>query len=457
MRVRDRDERRGEREARRRAPGSEKSAVVTGHPVTPPSAAAARDRARPRRGTGAPTNAATSRAPDPPARGGARRRTPRASPATACASASGSPGRHQQAPLVAADEVGRAADRGRDHGPRGGQRLDQSDGRALVARGVHDHVEVAVDRRQIAAPAEEVHGALEPERRAQRLERLRAPRRRPRARSARPGRRSSTRARGVEEGGHVLDRHQPADDPDERRLRRRCRPRARSTPRGSSPASAPSSRPSGITRIFERRRHAQLHEVLLHRLGHGDERVGRPAPGRPRACGRAPPSGARSSRAGRGRGTCGRRSGRRAARAASRPSRPGLGRVGVHDRGPPRRASGARGPKSATRSRERRDLASEARPSSHSRHPSPPRAPAGCPRAATRGRRRAACRSRVDAGRGSGGSRGGTDPRCSGGRTAGAHAPLGADPSPEASVIHTRTDARFRLRGGYHSARSPSN
>ena len=247
-------------------------AVVTVSLRPPSSPRAARGRARPRRGPGGPPSGARGRAPDRPARERARPRTDRASP--------GWPGRGPPAlpagraararPL--AEKVRRAAHAGRHHRPRRRQRLDERHRRPLVERGVHHHVEVAVDRGEVALPAEERHLAVESQLAAERLEcgpllpvahereaDLRA--------------RGEDDPRGPQEARRVLDRHEAAHHPHEGR--RLGDPRL-------APQRASRQDPGEVGEIEAERHHADLvgardaeaHEVLLHRLGHRHERVG---------------------------------------------------------------------------------------------------------------------------------------------------------------------------------------
>ena len=322
----------------------------------------------------------------------------RATSRIACGQGAGVAGRHE--PSARARRRARRAcrpPRVATTGRAGGQRLDERHRRALVARGVHDHVEVAVDRRHVAPPAEEVHGARRGPAGAQtRLERgaLLAV---ADEREAAVGPRLAARGRGARRkvGTSLIGTSRPtmptsgasSGTPASRRR----------APRGSAPREAARARgPSGIDADLVRRgpRPAPTRS-LLHGLGDRDERVGQRAPA------------ARSSAA-EERGLqraeiaaqdvavdrCGRRRARRARRAASRPSSARLGGVGVDDRGPIARGSGGRAPRAPagrdsgriSRPRPASVLAGDTLLRRESR--------AGCPRAAPPGRRRAASRSR---------------------------------------------------------------
>jgi len=124
--------------------------------------------------------------------------------------------RRQQADAVA-DHVADAADVGADAGHGGGKAFDQRDGRALVARRQQEDVGRAVDRRQIAAPAEKARAIVDAEiaRRAFELaaqlavagdqkERARVGGRNPR--------------RGIEKQPMLLDGRQAADRRDDLRV-----------------------------------------------------------------------------------------------------------------------------------------------------------------------------------------------------------------------------------------------
>ena len=278
------------------------SAVVTVSFRPPSSPRAARGRARPRRGPGGPPSGARGRAPDRPARERARPRTP-------IERLEYGPGeghrlcrRDEPPALVLAQEVRRPAHAGRHHRPRRRQRLDERHRRPLVARGVHHHVEVAVDRGEVALPAEERHLAVEAQLAAERLER------RPllavaHEREADVGSLPGHDPRGPQERGHVLDRHEAAHHPHERRRlgdprlasqhaprqhrRRGARDRGRGGRRGScrparcrgppGPASPPRTPPRARRRRWR---------------------------GASPASGRGPSSRAGSTRAARGRGRC---------------------------------------------------------------------------------------------------------------------------------------------------------
>ena len=83
------------------------------------------------------------------------RRSPRRAAATshADASARASPGGASRAAGIAFDDVAHAADVGADARHTSGERFDERDRRAFVARGQQEHVGRAVDGRQVAAPA----------------------------------------------------------------------------------------------------------------------------------------------------------------------------------------------------------------------------------------------------------------------------------------------------------------
>jgi hypothetical protein len=173
---------------------------------------------------------------------------------------------------AAAEEVGRAADLGGDDRAAGGHRLDERDRRALVARGVHDHVEVAVDGTQVGAPSREAHDVREAQLARQTAEG------RPLLAVADEGK-ARGRPRVVDEAGgakerrHVLDRHETPDHPDERRILRdpdlaaQLPPRERSREVSELEAERDHADPLGTG-------DAEVNEVVLHRVGHGHERVG---------------------------------------------------------------------------------------------------------------------------------------------------------------------------------------
>ncbi len=396
-------------------------AVVTVSFRPPSSPRAARGRARPRRGPAGPTNGAPGRAPDRPA----RERRAASDPVERLQDGLGEgfrlPRRDEPPALALAQEVRRPAHAGRHDRPRRRQRLDERDRRPLVARGVHHHVEVAVDRGEVAPPAEERHLPVEAQLAAERLERgpLLAV---PHEREAGVGLALPDDPRGPQEGGHVLDRHEAAHHPHERRRLRGSPPRPAARPAAAGRRGGASSRPSGTTRIFSAARDAEAHEVLLHRLRHRHERVR--GGGEPRL---------EPAEEGRLRGrevpaqhvaVEGVNDGGNARRTRGEPAEePGLGGVGVDDVRPPRPHEAVEPHEraqvlKAARSRDR------ARPSPHKSRSSPPRARACCPRAATPSPRPAASRSPGDEDRRSGGSRERTDPRCSGGRRSGGRAAL---------------------------------
>ena len=154
--------------------------------------------------------------------------------------------------------------RGGDHRAARGQRLDERDRRALVAR-ASSRPRRGRRRRSARsrAPAEEgdarrrgpgsracCSSAGAHRRRRRRGEaHVRAPLR------ARAGAASRKRR-------HVLDRHQPADDPDERRAVGEPRGARAGRRAAAGRASGSSSRPSGTTRILSRGSDAQRDQVV---------------------------------------------------------------------------------------------------------------------------------------------------------------------------------------------------
>ena len=200
-----------------------------------------------------------------------------------------------------------------------------------LQRGVHDHVEVAVDRGHVVPPAVEVHAPREAERAPPALRGRRAARRRPPPRSATPGDAIAHARRRVQERRHVLDRGEAADDADERRAVGKPASAPQAARAAARRPAARSSRPSGTTRMrsagampsatrssFTASDTATSARVRArqHALDGAEER----------RCGRR-----RNSRAARGRGTCARRRRRRRGARPRRPSTPGLGGVGVDD------------------------------------------------------------------------------------------------------------------------------
>ena len=190
---------------------------------------------------------------------------------TARASASGSPAgtRRPRSPL--AEEVGRAADARRDDRAPRRHRLDERDGRALVARGVHDDVEVAVDGAEVGAPAGEDDRVADAQLGGQPLERG------PLLAVAHEGEadarvRGADEARGAEERRDVLDRHEAADHPHERRVRGDARLAAQHATRQRAREVRELEAERDDADLL-RARDAEAHEVVLHRVGDGDERV----------------------------------------------------------------------------------------------------------------------------------------------------------------------------------------
>src|SRR5712691_9438272 len=122
--------------------------------------------------------------------------------------------RNEKAAPPVAEQIGRAADARRHHRTPRGQRLDERHRGAFVAGAVHDHVQVAVHGRHVAAPAVEEHALLQAQPGALGLERppLLAV-----TDHREPGRRhlGAHRRRRAQERAHVLDRGQPTDDADQ--------------------------------------------------------------------------------------------------------------------------------------------------------------------------------------------------------------------------------------------------
>src|SRR5712691_7448094 len=126
----------------------------------------------------------------------------------------GIPRRNEKAAPPVAEQIGRAADARRHHRTPRGQGLDERHRGPFVARAVHDHVQVAVHGRHVAAPAVEEHALLQAQPGALGLERppLLAV-----TDHREPGRRhlGAHRRRRAQERAHVLDRGQPTDDADQ--------------------------------------------------------------------------------------------------------------------------------------------------------------------------------------------------------------------------------------------------
>ena len=184
--------------------------------------------------------------------------------------------------------------------------------------------------------------------------------------------------RRVQEGGHVLDGHEPAHHADERRVVGRC-------PFASKAAARQSTREALELE-------AEGHHAEARAVGHPRSTRSCLTPAEtamsasvtcPRSCssgGTPRSSRARNSRAGHGRGTCAPPPERRRGRPRRRPSRPGLGRVGVHDLRPvgPHQAVELH---AATAGRGEAGSPGRGRPGPHRQRPSPRPGPAGCPRA----------------------------------------------------------------------------
>ena len=205
----------------------------------------------------------------------------------AAASAAGSPGGTSRPRALAAEQVGRAADARRHHGTARGQRLDQRDRRALVARAS------SPPRRGRRRPRP-CRGASRGSRRRRSaraaglaLPASRVPRRRPRRQKRTGGKRIMNQRGRPQEGPDVLDWDQASDHAHERRVVRKPRLPAAGCRAAAPPRERVELEAERDHADRSRRGHAQADQVLLTVSDTVQQRVGQP--------GRAAARGARKS------------------------------------------------------------------------------------------------------------------------------------------------------------------